>query len=45
MKEIVKQFSPGENKADLSILYEVTGFQTEVEDYQFWENYADFDDP
>ena len=44
LTEISEQFSPDENAADMSILYEVTGFQTESENFQFWENYKDFEE-
>ena len=44
MKEICEQFSPDDSAADLSILYEVTGFQAESENYAYWENYQDFEE-
>ena len=44
MKEIVENFSPEDSAADLSILYETTGFQAESENFQFWENYKDFEE-
>ena len=44
LKEISEQFSPEDSAADLSILYEVTGFQAESENFQFWQNYQDFDE-
>ena len=44
MTEISEQFSPEDSAADMSILYEVTGFQTESENFQFWENYKDFEE-
>ena len=28
----------------MSILYEVTGFQTSSDNLQFWENYRDFEE-
>ena len=44
LQEISEQFSPEDSAADMSILYEVTGFQTESENFQFWENYRDFEE-
>ena len=44
LTEISNQFCPDDSAADLSILYEVTGFQAESENFQFWENYQDFDE-
>lgn len=44
MKEISDNFSPSESAADLSILYEVTGFKAESENFEFWENYRDFEE-
>ena len=44
LKEIVENFSPEDSAADLSILYETTGFQAENENFQFWENYKDFEE-
>ena len=44
MKTIVENFSPEDSAADLSILYETTGFQAESENFQFWENYKDFEE-
>ena len=28
----------------MSILYEVTGYQTESDNFQFWNNYCNFED-
>jgi len=36
LKEISEQFSPEDSAADLSILYEVTGFQAESDNFLFW---------
>ena len=33
LTEIAEQFSPEDNAADLSILYEVTGFQAESDNF------------
>ena len=44
LKTIVENFSPEDSAADLSILYETTGFQAESENFQFWENYKDFEE-
>ena len=44
LKEISEHFSPEDSAADMSILYEVTGLQTESENFQFWENYKDFEE-
>ena len=42
--EISEQFSPEDSATDLSILYEVTGFQGLSDNFQFWENYQDFEE-
>ena len=44
LMEISEQFSPEDSAADLSILYETTGFQAESDNFQFWENYQDFEE-
>ena len=44
LEEIVKEFSPQDNAADLGILFEVTGFQADAEGDQFWQNYQDYED-
>ena len=44
LKEISETFSPEDSAADLSILYEVTGFQAESDNFEFWENYQDFEE-
>ena len=44
LTEIAEKFSPDDSAADLSILYEVTGYQCESQNFQFWENYQDFDE-
>ena len=28
----------------MSILYEITGYQTESDNFEFWDNYSDFED-
>ena len=43
MKEIAENFSPSDSAADLSILYEVTGYRADIENFEFWENYRDFE--
>ena len=42
--EISEQFSPDESAADMGILYEVTGFQAESANYEFWDQYQDFEE-
>ena len=44
LTEISEQFDIDENAADLSILYEVTGYQAESQNFSYWENYADFEE-
>ena len=44
LNEITEKFSPDDNAADLGILYEVTGYQGESQNFQFWQNYSDFDE-
>ena len=44
LSEIVSHFSPEDSAADLSILYEVTGYQGESQNFEFWTNYQDFDE-
>ena len=44
LTEIAEQFSPEDNAADLSILYEVTSFQAESDNFQYWDNYQDFEE-
>ena len=44
LKEISEKFSPEDSAADLSILFETTGFQADSENFEFWENYRDFDE-
>ena len=44
LTEIVEQFRHEDNDADLSILYEVTGFKADSSDVNFWDNYQDFED-
>ena len=44
LTEIVQQFRSEDNDADLSILYEVTGFKADSNELNFWDNYQDFDD-
>ena len=40
----MKEFSPQDNAADIGILFEVTGFQANGEEDQFWDNYQDFEE-
>ena len=42
--ELSDQFSPEDSVADLSILYEVTGFQANCDDFD-WESYQDYEVP
>ena len=44
LKEIGDKFDSEGNAADINILYEVTGFQSQAgrRDRQHWWNYADF---
>ena len=28
----------------MSILYEITGYQAESDNFEFWDNYGDFED-
>ena len=42
--EISDQFSPEDSAADLSILYEITGFQAYCDDFD-WESYQDYEVP
>ena len=44
LKEISDSFSPGDNAADLGILYEITGFKADSENFEFWEQYRDFEE-
>ena len=44
LSEIVEQFRSEDNDADMSILYEVTGFKADSSDATFWHNYQDFED-
>ena len=44
LKEINDEFRPDENAADLSILYEVTGFQADAPiGAAYWDSYQDFE--
>ena len=43
LSEIVSLFSPEDSAADLSILYQVTGYQGESQNFEFRTNYLDFD--
>ena len=40
----MEQFSPEDSDADMRILYEVTGFKAESDNFKFWENYGDFEE-
>ena len=42
LREIREKFDPDEIVADLCILYEVTGYQDESADVDFWNQYMDF---
>ena len=42
--EILERFCPDENAADMGILYEVTGFQAESQNFEYWDNYQDFEE-
>ena len=44
LREIAEKFSVEDSAADLSILYEVTGYQAESQNFEFWENYQDFEE-
>ena len=44
LQEIAEKFSVEDSAADLSILYEVTGYQAESQNFEFWENYQDFEE-
>ena len=44
LQEVADEFNPEEEAADMAILYEVTGFQTESHNFQFWDNYRDFEE-
>ena len=44
LQEIAEQFSIEDSPADLSILYEVTGYQGESQNFDFWTNYEDFEE-
>ena len=44
LKEIEDEFRPEENAADLSILYEITGYQAEPPiGSAYWDSYEDFE--
>ena len=40
-KDLLELFSPEDDAADLSILYEITGYQAESENREFWDGYGD----
>ena len=44
LKEIAENFSPEDSAADLSILYEVTGYKNDSQSCDFWDNYRDFEE-
>ena len=44
LQDISDHLSPEDDAADLSILYEVTGFQGESQNFEFWSAYTDFED-
>ena len=43
LKETVRELSFMENPANLAILFEITGYQAEIEgDEEFWANYESY---
>ena len=44
LKEIAENFSPRDSAADLSILYEVTGYKADCQSDDFWDSYRDFEE-
>ena len=44
MREIRHEFRPNEDSTDMSILYEITGYQVENASETFWEQYKDFEE-
>ena len=44
LTQILERFSPDDSAVDLSILYEVTGYQGGSQNFEFWQNYQDFDE-
>ena len=44
LQEIAERFSTDDDAADLSILYEITGFQAESQNFEFWTAYNDFEE-
>lgn len=41
IEHIVDGFDEKSSKADLGILFEITGYQGDVDDTRFWENYLE----
>ena len=44
MREIRQEFRPNEDSTDMSILYEITGYQVENASETFWDQYKDFEE-
>ena len=44
LQEIAERFSTEDDAADLSILYEITGYQAESQNFEFWSAYTDFEE-
>ena len=44
IEHIVEGFDETASKADLGILFEITGYQGDKDDTLFWENYLDIDE-
>ena len=44
LQEISERFSAEDDAADLSILYEVTGYKAESQNFEFWSAYTDFEE-
>ena len=40
-KDLSELFSPKDDASDLSLLYEITGYQAETENRKFWDSYGD----
>ena len=40
-KNLSELFSPKDDATDLSLLYEITGYQAESENREFWDGYGD----
>ena len=44
LQEISQRFSAEDDVADLSILFEVTGYKSESQNFYFWSEYTDFEE-